>query len=70
MVKCVQVLAIVEVPKHSLGVLSAGSAQRTIRRHGHGVQVTVVANVIGLKFAVGQVPDLENKHDLAKPFFE
>ncbi len=70
MVKCVQMLAIVKVPKHSLGVLSAGSAQRTIRRHSHGVQVTVVANVIGLKFAVGQVPDLESKHDIAKQFFD
>ena len=62
-------LAIVEVPKHGLGVLSAGRAQRTIRRHGHGVQVTVVANVIGLKLAVGQVPDLEDKTNIGEPFF-
>ena len=69
MVKRVQMLAIVEVPKHGLGVLSAGRAQRTIRRHGHGVQVTVVANVIGLKLAVGQVPDLEDKTNIGEPFF-
>ena len=69
MVKRVQMLAIVEVPKHGLGVLSAGRAQRTIRRHGHGVQVTVVANVIGLKLAVGQVPDLEDITNIGEPIF-
>ncbi len=52
-------LAVIEVPEHGLGVLSAGGTQRTVRRHGHCVQVTVVTNVVGLKLAVGQVPDLK-----------
>ncbi len=52
-------LAVIEVPKHGLGVLAAGGTQRTVRRHGHCVQVTVVTNVVGLKLAVGQVPDLK-----------
>ena len=51
-------LAVIEVPEHGLGVLSAGGAQGTVRGHGHCVQVTVVTNVVGLKLAVGQVPDL------------
>ena len=54
-------LAVIEVPEHGLGVLSAGSTQGTVRRHGHCVQVTVVTNVVGLKLAVGQVPDLRKE---------
>ena len=51
-------LSVIEVPEHSLGVLAAGCAEGTIRRHGDGVQVSSVTNVVGLKLAVGQVPDL------------
>ena len=57
-VQSVQVLAIIEIPKHGLGVLAAGCAQGTIGRHGDGVQVSGVSNVVGLELAVGQVPDL------------
>jgi hypothetical protein len=60
-VKRVEVLAVVEVPEHGLGVLAAGGAQGTVGRHGHGVQVAGVTNVVGLKLAVGQVPDLKFK---------
>ena len=51
-------LSVIEVPEHRLGVLAAGCAEGTIRRHGDGVQVSSVTNVVGLKLAVGQVPDL------------
>jgi hypothetical protein len=54
----VQVLAFVQVPKHSLAVLTTRGAQGTIRRHSDSVQVSVVANMIELELAVGQGPDL------------
>merc|ERR1712203_1016444 len=59
MVQGVEVLAIIEVPQHGLCILAAGSAERTVRRHGDGVQVASVTNVVGLQLAVGQVPHLD-----------
>ena len=59
MVQGVEVLAIIEIPQHGLGILAAGSAEGTIRGHGDGVQVASVTNVVGLQLAVGQVPDLD-----------
>lgn len=56
--KSVQVLAVIEIPQQSLGVLATGSAQRTIGRDGHGVKITVVAMMIVLQLAVSQIPDL------------
>ena len=53
-------LAIIQVPKHGLGVLATGSAQGAVGRHGHGVQVTVVTDVVGLQLAVLQRPDLKS----------
>ena len=35
MVEGVEVLAVVEVPQHRLGVLAAGGAQGTVGRHRH-----------------------------------
>ena len=57
-IQSVQVLAIIEIPQHSFCVLAAGGAQRTVGRHGYGVQVSGVSDVVGLEPAVGQVPDL------------
>jgi len=54
----VQVLAVIEIPQQSLGVLATGGAERAIRRDGHGVQITIVAMMIVLQLAVGQIPDL------------
>ena len=51
-------LAIVQVPEHGLGVLAAGGAQGAVGGHGHGVQVTVMADVVGLQLAVLQRPNL------------
>jgi len=59
-VQSVQVLAVIQVPEHGLGVLAAGSAQGTVGAHGHGVQVSVVTNVVGLQLAVLQRPDLDH----------
>ena len=58
-VQCVQVLAIIEVPEHGLGVLTTAGAQGTVRRQGDGVEISSVTNVVGLQLAVGQVPDLD-----------
>merc|ERR1719495_1484885 len=52
-------LPIVQVPQHRLGVLTARSTQRTVRTHGHSVQVACMTNVVGLQLAVGQIPDLD-----------
>ena len=58
MVEGVEVLAVVEVPQHGLGVSAARCAQGTVGGHSDGVQVSGVTDVVGLKLAVGQVPDL------------
>ena len=58
MVEGVEVLAVIEVPEHSLGVSAARCAQGTVGGHGDGVQVSSVTDVVGLELAVGQVPYL------------
>lgn len=55
----VQVLAVIQIPQQSLGVLATRCAEGTIRRDGDGVQVAVVAVVVVLQLAVSQVPDLD-----------
>ena len=39
MVQGVEVLAIIEVPQHGLGILAAGSTEGTVRGHSDSVQV-------------------------------
>jgi len=56
--KRVQVLVVVQVPEHGVTVLATRSAERTVWRNGDRVEVAVVAVVVGLELAVGQVPDL------------
>lgn len=56
----VQVLALVEVPEHGLSVLSSGGTERTIWGDGDGVDVSGVADVVGLQAAVSEVPDLDD----------
>jgi WD40 repeat protein len=58
-IQSVQMLAIIEIPQHCFGVLATGGTQRTVGRHGYGVQVSGVSDVVGLEPAVGQVPDLD-----------
>jgi len=59
-VKGVQVFALGKIPKHGLEVFATRSTERTIGRDSHGVQVTSMANVVGLEFAVGKIPDLDH----------
>ena len=59
MVQGIEVLAIIEVPQHGLGILAAGSTEGTVRGHSDSVQVASMTNVVGLQLAVGQVPDLD-----------
>jgi hypothetical protein len=54
-----QVAALVEVPEHGLAVLATGSAQRTIRGHGNGVNVAGVADQVVAQTAERQRPDLD-----------
>ena len=58
-VEGVQVLAVIQVPEHCLGVLAAGGAEGAVGGHGDGVQVAAVADVVGLQTAVSQIPDLK-----------
>lgn len=52
-------LAIIQVPQHRLSVLATRGTQGTVRGHGDAVEVTAVAIVVRLEFAVGQVPHLQ-----------
>lgn len=54
----VQVFAVVEIPQHGFAVATTAGAQRTVGRDGDGVDVRVVTVVVGAKFAVRQVPNL------------
>jgi len=55
-----KVVAQVEVPEHGSTVLATRSTQRAIGRDGDGVNVTGVTHKIGAKFAVVEVPDLDD----------
>ena len=41
MIQRVEMLPIVQVPEHGFAVLAARGAQRTVRGHGHRVQVAL-----------------------------
>jgi len=56
--KGVKMLSVIQIPKHSLGVLSTGGAEGAVGGHGDGVKVASVADVVGLQLAVGKVPHL------------
>ena len=58
-VQSVQMLAVIEIPEHGLGVLAARGTEGAVRGHSDGVQVACVADVVGLQLAVGQVPHLD-----------
>ena len=57
----VEVLALVEVPKHGDAVLSAGGSERTVGRDGNSVVVTGVAVVVGLELELRELPNLSKK---------
>ena len=54
----VQVLALVEVPKHGDTVLAAGRRQRAVGRDRDGVDVAGVAVVVGLELELRELPNL------------
>lgn len=54
----VEMLGLVEIPKHDDAVLATGGAQGTIGGNGDGVDVTVVADVVGAELALVELPDL------------
>jgi len=56
----VQVLAVVEVPKHSDAILTTGGGEGTIRGDGNGVDIAGVAVVVGAELALAKLPDLDN----------
>ena len=53
MIQGVEVLAIIKVPQQGLDILASGSTEGTVGRHGDGVEVAGVADVVGLQLAVG-----------------
>lgn len=57
-VERVQVLALVKIPQHRGTVLTAGSAEGSIGGDGDGVDVTGVADVVGLELAARELPNL------------
>lgn len=57
-VERVQVLALVKVPQHGGAVLAAGRAERAVGGDGDGVDVSGVADVVGLQLAGRELPDL------------
>jgi len=56
----VQVLGLVQVPEHGGSVLTTGSAEGAIGGDGNGVDITGVADVVGLDAARSQFPNLWN----------
>lgn len=55
----VEVLALVEIPKHSDTILSTGSSERAIGGDSDGVDVAGVPVVVGLQLELGEFPDLK-----------
>jgi len=57
--KCVELLALSKIPQVGSTLSSTRSTQRTIRRDGHSVNVTIVTFEIGDELAVRKTPDLD-----------
>ena len=56
----VQVLALIDIPKHGSAVLATRGDEGTIRGDGQGVDNTVVTNQVGSELAVSQIPNLDD----------
>jgi hypothetical protein len=54
----VEVLAVVEVPKHGDAVLATRGSEGSVGGDGKGVDVTGVTVVVGLELALGELPNL------------
>jgi hypothetical protein len=57
-VQRVQVLRLVQVPEHGGSILATGSAKGSVGGDGDGVDVAGVTDVVGLKTAGRELPDL------------
>ena len=57
-VQGVEVLGFVKIPQHGGSILSTGSAERSVGRDSDSVDVTSVADVVGLQSARRKLPDL------------
>lgn len=62
-IQSIQVLVVIKIPEHGLGILATGGAQRAVRRHSHRIQVPAVAVVVSFELTVGQAPDLTEKYE-------
>jgi hypothetical protein len=60
-VERVQVLALIKIPQHGGTILAARSAQRSIGRDSDSVDVAGVTNVVSLKLAGRELPDLTER---------
>ena len=56
----VQVLGVVQIPKHDNTILTGGSTEGTIGRNSDSVDITVVTNEVGAKLELGKIPDLDD----------
>jgi hypothetical protein len=57
-VEGIKVLGLIEIPEHGGSVLSTRCTERSIRRDSNSVDVSSVADMISLKSAGGELPDL------------
>lgn len=57
-VEGVEVLGLVEIPEHGGAVLATGGAEGAVGGDGDGVDVAGVTDVVGLKAAGSELPDL------------
>ena len=55
-------LALIEVPKHGDTVLTTGGSEGSIGGDGKRVDVTSVAEVVGLQLALVELPNLYVSH--------
>ena len=62
----VEVLGLVEVPKHGGTVLAARSAKRAVRGDGYSVDIAGMADVVCLDAAGGEFPYLEKRRDVSE----
>ncbi len=56
--KGIKMLVFIQIPKHDNTIFATRSAKRTIRRDSDGRNISVVARVVGLQFALGNIPNL------------
>jgi len=54
----VEMLGLVEIPEHRCTILTTGSAEGSVGGNGDGIDVAGVADVVGLEFAGGELPNL------------